>query len=126
LLPQQLFWQIRNGQWEDAESYSLAACIECGCCDFVCPSHIPLVEWFRFGKGEVRDLSRQRQSADHARSRHHNRDERLLQIKQERRDRIAQKKQALSNRAQQHKRVAEAIERAKLKKAGGPSTGPEP
>lgn len=124
LLPQQLHWQIRNGQWEDAQSYSLSACIECGCCDFVCPSHIPLVEWFRFGKGEVRELTRQRQSAELARTRHQNRDERLLRIKQERRDRIARKKKALSDRAEQKKRVAEAVERARIKKEADPPAEP--
>ncbi len=109
LLPQQLHWQISNGQWEDAASYSLAACIECGCCDFVCPSHIPLVEWFRFGKGEIREQMYQRQSADHARTRHLARDERLHKIRQERRERIARKKQTLMDKAAQRKSVVPAI-----------------
>jgi electron transport complex protein RnfC len=124
LLPQQLFWQIRNGQWEDARDQSLSACIECGCCDFVCPSHIPLVEWFRFGKGELRHLAQEHRSADLARSRHQAREERLLRIKQERKDRIARKKQALKDGVEQRKRVAAAIERAESKKSG-PAAEPD-
>jgi electron transport complex protein RnfC len=117
ILPQQLFWQIKNGQWEDAESYDLAACIECGCCDFVCPSHIPLVEWFRFGKGELRHLARERVAADHARERFDARDERLLRTKRERREKIAARKQALKDKAVQQKRVADAIGRSEARKS---------
>ncbi|HEX6829279.1 MAG TPA: hypothetical protein VF104_09895, partial [Burkholderiales bacterium] len=40
------------------------------CCDYVCPSHIPLVEYYKFAKGEIRALNRERRSADTARSRH--------------------------------------------------------
>jgi electron transport complex protein RnfC len=29
-------------------------CFECGCCSFVCPSHIPLVQSFRVAKNAVR------------------------------------------------------------------------
>jgi ferredoxin len=36
-----------------AQEYHLFDCIECGCCSFVCPSHIPLVDYFRFSKSEI-------------------------------------------------------------------------
>jgi electron transport complex protein RnfC len=117
LLPQQLHWQIRNGQWEDAESHSLSACIECGCCDFVCPSHIPLVEWFRFGKGEMKKLSAEREQADLARIRFEAREDRLQRIKIERKERIARRKEALTNKSKHKDKVAAAIERAGHKKA---------
>ena len=29
-------------------------CIECGCCAFICPAHINLVQRFRLGKGVIR------------------------------------------------------------------------
>ena len=32
------------------ENLGLYDCIECGCCDVVCPSHIPLTETFRVAK----------------------------------------------------------------------------
>lgn len=38
-----------------AEHYRLDDCFECGCCSYVCPSRIPLVQQFRVAKGVVRD-----------------------------------------------------------------------
>jgi electron transport complex protein RnfC len=118
LLPQELNLQIRNQQWEDAGKYGLADCIECGCCDFVCPSHIPLVEWFRFGKAELRSLSSERQTAEAAKQRFELRESRLAQAKIERRQRMQEKKQGLQNDAEKKRKLAEAIERARLRKEG--------
>jgi electron transport complex protein RnfC len=112
LLPQQLAWAIRNGQWEEAADYHLRSCIECGCCDFVCPSHIPLVEWFRFGKGEIRRLQAEREAAENARDRFEARESRLERIERERAAKITERKKALRGRASQQKKVAEALERA--------------
>jgi electron transport complex protein RnfC len=33
-----------------SEQYHLNGCFECGCCSYVCPSHIPLVQQFRVAK----------------------------------------------------------------------------
>lgn len=33
-----------------AEQFMLGECFECGCCSYVCPSHIPLVQQFRVAK----------------------------------------------------------------------------
>jgi len=33
-----------------AGTYYLSNCFECGACAFVCPSHIPLVQYFRAAK----------------------------------------------------------------------------
>jgi electron transport complex protein RnfC len=33
-----------------AQRFSLGECFECGCCSYVCPSHIPLVQQFRIAK----------------------------------------------------------------------------
>ncbi len=35
--------------------YHLGDCFECGCCTFVCPSNIPLVQQFRIAKSILRD-----------------------------------------------------------------------
>jgi electron transport complex protein RnfC len=99
LLPQQLDWLIRNELWDDAADCGLSDCIECGCCDFVCPSHIPLVEWFRFGKSELRLLAVERKQAEMAKHRHDARDARLSCIKEERRQRMDEKKRAIKDSA---------------------------
>jgi electron transport complex protein RnfC len=44
-----------NGRYETmADEYHLMDCFECGCCSFVCPSHIPLTQYFRIAKAAVR------------------------------------------------------------------------
>ncbi len=115
LLPQQLDWLIRNQQWDDAADHGLTDCIECGCCDFVCPSHIPLVEWFRYGKAELHSLAVEREQAETAKHRHEARDSRLLRIKEERRQRINEKKRALKDDAEKQKKLSEAIARARAR-----------
>ncbi|RED50583.1 electron transport complex subunit RsxC [Seonamhaeicola aphaedonensis] len=39
---------------EMASNYNLMDCFECGSCSYVCPSHIPLVQYFRLSKQIVR------------------------------------------------------------------------
>ncbi len=39
-----------------AEEFNLMDCFECGACSYVCPSHIPLVQYFRLAKKMVRKL----------------------------------------------------------------------
>uniref|UniRef100_UPI0025892C72 electron transport complex subunit RsxC n=1 Tax=Alcanivorax sp. TaxID=1872427 RepID=UPI0025892C72 len=45
LLPQQMYWHAHAHEWDKVEKLHLFDCIECGCCSFVCPSHIPLVQY---------------------------------------------------------------------------------
>jgi Na+-translocating ferredoxin:NAD+ oxidoreductase subunit C len=40
----------------DALAAHLMACVECGTCGYVCPSHIPLVQYIRSGKTQARAL----------------------------------------------------------------------
>ena len=40
------------------ESYHLNDCFECGCCSYVCPSNIPLVQYFRIAKTLNRERHR--------------------------------------------------------------------
>ena len=48
------------GNWEQAEAEDIMTCIECGCCQFTCPSHRPLLDWIRTGKGTVGGIIRAR------------------------------------------------------------------
>ncbi|MFQ5441534.1 MAG: electron transport complex subunit RsxC [Thermodesulfobacteriota bacterium] len=41
----------------DFKGWGGMACIECGCCSFVCPSRRPLLQWIRVGKLRVRQES---------------------------------------------------------------------
>ena len=108
LLPQQLHMQIKNRLWDEAEEYGLTACIECGCCDFVCPSHIPLVEWFRYGKGELRQRAIETQATLLARERFEAREARLTHKKLERAEKMSRRKQMLKDKAAQKEAAGKA------------------
>lgn len=58
LLPLEMAAHIRSGNSGGAVSLGLKDCIACGCCSFVCPSHIPLVHYFSFAKGELMEQER--------------------------------------------------------------------
>jgi electron transport complex protein RnfC len=95
LLPQQLYWYARSGNYDAVQDYNLFDCIECGCCAYVCPSHIPLVQYYRHAKTEIWAQEKQRRKSDLARQRHEARLARLERLKQERAEKMARKKQAL-------------------------------
>lgn len=50
---------VSNGDIQEAKSNDLMACIECGLCSYICPSHIPLVETFKQGKAAVRKMEQE-------------------------------------------------------------------
>ena len=118
LLPQDLNRFIRAENWEETGNSGLRDCIECGCCDFVCPSHIPLVEWFRFGKSQMRDLESAKLKSGIARDRFEAREARLERIKLERKQRLSEKKKAMRDDLGKKQKVAEAVERARIRKEG--------
>lgn len=39
-----------RGDWDSTEKYHALSCIECGCCDFVCPTNRPLLQLIRSAK----------------------------------------------------------------------------
>jgi len=45
--------RIRVHDFEAAAAFELGDCISCGCCAYVCSSHIPLVQYFSHAKGEL-------------------------------------------------------------------------
>ena len=55
LNPSQLGLLAKNEEYPRmAEEFNLLDCFECGACTYVCPSHIPLVQYFRLAKKMVR------------------------------------------------------------------------
>ncbi len=53
LLPLEMGAKVRAGDLRGAEALGLSDCISCACCAYVCPSHIPLVQYFAHAKGEL-------------------------------------------------------------------------
>lgn len=58
LLPTELRKEVRARRWERLNDYNLLDCMECGCCQYVCPAHIPLVHLFKLGKSELQRIKR--------------------------------------------------------------------
>ena len=54
LEPTTLATLVKYGKMDELEKNGLSACIECGTCSYVCPSHIPLLDYIRQGKIDVR------------------------------------------------------------------------
>ncbi len=53
LMPKMIAAFVKKGRLNDAEAYQVLDCIECGSCAYVCPAHINLVHWLRYGKSEI-------------------------------------------------------------------------
>ena len=83
------------------QKYNLFDCIECGCCAYVCPSNIPLVQYYRFAKSEIWDSEREREKSNHARDRFEFRKQRLEREKAEKAARHQQKKAQLKEGSQE-------------------------
>lgn len=55
LNPSKLGILAKNGSYEEMQSdYNLMDCFECGSCSYVCPSNIPLTQYFRTAKTTLR------------------------------------------------------------------------
>ena len=46
--------------WERVEQEDVTSCIECGSCQFTCPSHRPILDNIRLGKSTVMGIIRAR------------------------------------------------------------------
>src|SRR5690606_18326022 len=108
---------------EQLKAYNLFDCIECGACAYVCPSSIPLVQYYRAAKGKIRALEQKQQKAEHSRQRFEWRQERLRRAEEQkeadrkaRAERAARAKEAQAQTASQDDPVA----RVQAQKAGLP------
>lgn len=54
LEPFALSEHIRNTEYQEAKKMHLLDCMECGCCAYICPARIPLLDYFKLGKYEIR------------------------------------------------------------------------
>lgn len=63
LEPYLLSKQAELAMWDEMEKHDVMDCIDCGCCLFTCPSHRPLLDYIRMGKGKVGGIIRARQAA---------------------------------------------------------------
>ncbi|MCR8704433.1 4Fe-4S dicluster domain-containing protein, partial [Weissella cibaria] len=97
LLPQQLLWYSKAKDNDKLQEYNLADCIECGACAYVCPSEIPLVQYYRVAKADIREQQREALKAEQAKARFEARNARL---EAEKEARLARNKQLAAARVQ--------------------------
>ncbi|ALG67454.1 electron transport complex subunit RsxC [Beggiatoa leptomitoformis] len=91
LLPLQMAAFSKAGNFDKVDELGLVDCISCGSCSYVCPSHIPLVHYFNYAKGELLARELQKHKAQEHR--------RLVDQRKERLDReIAAKAAAAAKR----------------------------
>ena len=107
LLPLEMAARARTDDLDGANDYGLRDCILCGCCSYVCPSHIPLVQYFQYAMG--------RQDERRAAAR---KTEQIKQQTEARAARLAEEEAA--------KAVAKAAKAAKSKPAAKPASEVQP
>lgn len=122
LLPQQLYFYAANASYEAAANYNLADCIECGACAWVCSSEIPLVQYYRHAKAELKTLAEEAKKAELAKQRFEARNARLEAIAQEREAKRLARAEAAAKvaAARKAKEAAEAKEVATSAEAEKP------
>ena len=118
LNPEALFFALARDDFPSARAARLDACSECHRCVEVCPSHIPLLDWFRWGKSELHERAR----AEDARKRFEARNARLAR---EREARAARRREtpsptALPAQTISHAEVLAAIARGRAKRGQRP------
>jgi electron transport complex protein RnfC len=92
--------------------YNLLDCIECGCCSYVCPSNIPLVDYYQFSKALYKKQSQEKAEIEKARERFEFREMRLERNKRERAELMEAKKIALKEKMAKDKVQKEKIDAA--------------
>ena len=66
LSPTKIAHAVKHRDYECATDYDIMACCECGCCSFVCPANIPLPQYIRAGKNQLRIIAAQKRAAEQA------------------------------------------------------------
>lgn len=79
LQPQQLHWHSKELNVKRLLDYHVFDCIECGCCAYVCPSHIPLVDEYRQAKNHIWQERQNNREAEQNKQRYLQKQQRIEQ-----------------------------------------------
>jgi len=60
LSPTKIAHAVKHRDYELAAKYDMMACCECGCCAYECPAQIPLTQYIRAGKNQMRVIAQQK------------------------------------------------------------------
>ena len=83
---------IRAGSLDASVDLGLLDCIACGSCSYICPSHIPLVQFFNFAKGELASRQRTQHKQGETKRLAEARTARMEAIKKAKREMMAKRK----------------------------------
>ncbi len=64
LSPVEMSAFIRKDNLEGVAKLGVMDCFSCGSCSYVCPSHIPLVHYFNYAKGMLREMENEKRKND--------------------------------------------------------------
>ncbi|MDO8828048.1 electron transport complex subunit RsxC [Methylophaga sp.] len=92
LLPVDMANLIRSNQLDSAVNIGLKDCISCGSCSYVCPSHIPLVHYFKYASGELVSRQQLQHKSEQTKKLADDRRKRLEKIEQEKEEEAARRK----------------------------------
>lgn len=105
LMPLEMGAKMRADDVTGTEALGVMDCIGCGCCSYVCPSKIPLVQYFNYAKGELQDRRNTKIKTSKTRQWAQNRTERLQREAEEKAilkaQRAAAKAEKLANKPPQ-------------------------
>lgn len=45
---------VRRGEYQEAKKIHVLDCIECGSCSYICPARVPLTDYCKLAKYEIR------------------------------------------------------------------------
>ncbi len=92
LLPLEMAAHARAGDLDGTVRLGLMDCIGCGSCSYVCPAHIPLVQFFNYAKGEMAARGRAKQKQAETKRLIEQRTERIEAIQRAKREAMAARK----------------------------------
>lgn len=56
LMPMMYYELYRKGKYGKMKKYSLESCIDCGSCEYICPSNVPLLKSIQKGKKKLKEM----------------------------------------------------------------------
>ncbi len=58
LLPSKIAIDVKYEDWDGADEAGASDCIKCGCCAYVCPAQIRLIQWIDIGKNKLTEMKK--------------------------------------------------------------------
>ncbi len=110
LVPLDMAAHIRAGSLDASVKLGLIDCVSCGSCSYVCPAHIPLVQYFNYAKGELAARQRAQHKQNETKRLAELRAERMEAIKRAKREAMKKRKAEMEAKKRQEAAAKQAKE----------------